>query len=59
MSNTNLIGSCEVALNFVLKRLSKLDGKNKKALEGEFREWINSIGKDSISYNILYLKKIY
>tara|TARA_B100000214_G_scaffold110773_1_gene78213 strand:+ start:357 stop:536 length:180 start_codon:yes stop_codon:yes gene_type:complete len=59
MSNTNLIGSCEVTLNFVLKRLSKLDGKNKKALEGEFREWINSIGKDSISYNILYLKKIY
>ena len=33
MSNSSLIGSCEVTINYALKRLSKLEGKNKKALK--------------------------
>jgi hypothetical protein len=38
MSKTNIIGSCEVTINSALKRISKLECKNKQALEGEFRE---------------------
>ena len=58
MTKTNLVGSCEITINYVLKRLSKLDDKNKEALESEFREWISAIGKVGKSYDILYLKKI-
>ena len=58
MSKTRLLGSCEVTINFALRRISKLEGKNKKALENEFREWINAIESDKKNYDILYLKKI-
>ncbi len=58
MSKTNLIGSCEVTINTTIKRLSKLEGKNKKALENEFREWINAIESDNKNYDVLYINKI-
>ncbi len=57
MSKTSLVGSCEVTINSALMRLSKLDGKNKKALESEFKEWINAVG-DSKEYDVLYINKI-
>ena len=58
MSKTSLIGSCEVTINSVLYRLSKLEGQNKNALESEFREWINAIESDDKNYDVLYIKKI-
>ena len=58
MSKTNLVGSCQVTINFALKRLSELEGKDKKALESEFREWIDAIESDSKNYDILYANKI-
>tara|TARA_B100000579_G_C22667610_1_gene774023 strand:+ start:799 stop:981 length:183 start_codon:yes stop_codon:yes gene_type:complete len=58
MSKTSLVGSCEVSINTALKRLSKLDGKNRKALESEFREWINAIDSNENNYDVLYLNKI-
>ena len=58
MSKTSLVGSCEVTINFALKRLRKLDGKNKEALKSEFKEWINAIEGDDKNYDILYLNKI-
>ena len=58
MSKTSLMGTCEITINFALNRLSKLDGQNKKALESEFREWINAIESDQKNYDILYINKI-
>ena len=58
MTKKNLLVSCEDTINSVLKRLSKLDGKNKKALECEFREWISSIESDDKNYDVLYINKI-
>lgn len=58
MSKTNLIGSCEVTINSALKRLSKLDGKNKLSLQNEFKEWINAIESGNKNYDVLYINKI-
>ena len=58
MSKTNIIGSCEVTINSALKRISKLEGKNKQALEAEFREWINAINSINKNYDVLFLNKI-
>ena len=58
MSKTNIIGSCEVTINSALKRISKLEGKNKQALEIEFREWINAIDSNNKKYDVLFLNKI-
>ena len=58
MSKTNIIGSCEVTINYALKRISKLEGKNKKALESEFREWINAISSNNKNYDVLFINKI-
>ena len=58
MSRTNIIGSCEVTINSALKRISKLDGKNKQALENEFKEWINAIDSNERNYDVLYLNRI-
>ena len=40
MPNSSLIGSCEVTINYALQRLSVLEGKNNKAFENEFKEWL-------------------
>ena len=58
MSKTSIIGSCEVTINSALKRISKLEGKNKQALESEFREWINAINSSNKNYDVLFLNKI-
>ena len=58
MSKTKIIKSCEVTINSALKRISKLEGKNKKALEGEFKEWINAIDNINQNYDVLYINKI-
>ena len=58
MSKTNLIGSCEITINSLLKRLSKLEGQNKKALQDEFREWLDALESSEKQYDILYLNKI-
>ena len=58
MSNKTLLYVCEVTINFALNRISKLDGQNKKAIEGEFREWIDAIEKYDKDYEILYLNHI-
>tara|TARA_B100000214_G_C23897944_1_gene595034 strand:- start:842 stop:1021 length:180 start_codon:yes stop_codon:yes gene_type:complete len=58
MSRTSLIGSCEVTLNSALKRISKLEGKNKIALECEYREWIDAIKSDNKNYDVLFINKI-
>tara|TARA_Y100001968_G_C19353926_1_gene716189 strand:- start:254 stop:430 length:177 start_codon:yes stop_codon:yes gene_type:complete len=58
VSKTNLLGSCEVTINTTLKRLSVLEGENKKALESEFKEWLEAINSDDKNYDVLYLKKI-
>ena len=58
MSKTSLIGSCEVTINSALRRISELEGQNKKALQCEFREWINAIEDDKSNYDVLYINKI-
>tara|TARA_B100000579_G_scaffold264191_1_gene217763 strand:- start:196 stop:375 length:180 start_codon:yes stop_codon:yes gene_type:complete len=58
MSKSRLIGSCEITLNTALKRLRILEGDNKKSLEEEFKEWINSIDCKKSYYDVLYLNKI-
>ncbi len=58
MKKTNLVSSCEVTINSALKRISRLEGKNKKALESEFREWITAINGDNKNYDVLYTNKI-
>ena len=58
MSKSSLLGSCEVTINSALRRLSKLEGGNKKALESEFKEWINAIDSEEKNYDVLYINKI-
>ena len=58
MSKTNIIGSCEVTINSALKRILKLDGKNKQALESEFKEWISAIDSTNKNYDVLFINKI-
>ena len=58
MQNTSIIGSCEVAINSALKRLSKVEGKNKEALVGEYKEWLDAIQGENQNYDVLYLNKI-
>ena len=58
MTRSSLVGSCEDTINYALKRLSKLEGKNKEAFKNEFKEWINAINSDVKNYEILYINKI-
>ncbi len=58
MSKTSLLGSCEVTINSAVKRISKLKGQNKAALESEFKEWLIAIDSDDKHYDVLYLNKI-
>ena len=58
MSKTSILGSCEVTMNSAIKRLSKLEGENKKALENEFREWINALESEDKNYEVLYINEI-
>ena len=58
MSNTNILGSCEVTINSALKRISKLEGEDKQALKSEFKEWINAIESIEKNYDVLYINKI-
>ena len=58
MSKTSLLSSCEVTINSALKRLSTLQGGNKKALEAEFKEWIKAIESDEKNYDVLFINKI-
>ena len=58
MSNGSLIGSCEITINYALRRLSKLKGQNKEALESEFKEWIDAIKSDYKNYEVLFINKI-
>ena len=58
MSKSTLIDSCEVSINFAINRLSILEGKNKKALENEFREWMDAIESDNKNYDVLFVNKI-
>ncbi len=46
-------------MNYALKRISILEGQNKKALESEFREWIDAIESDEKNYDVVFVKKIY
>ncbi len=58
MSKRSILGSCEVTFNYVLNRLSKLEGEDKKAIENEFREWLNAIQCENKNYDVLYINKI-
>ena len=58
MSKTRLLGICEITINSALKRLSKIDGKNKEALKSEFKEWINAIESNEKNYDVLYINEI-
>ena len=58
MSRARLLGSCEVTINSTLKRLTKIEGQNKKALEDEFREWLDAIKGEDRNYDVLYINKI-
>ena len=58
MSKANLINSCEMTINSVIKRLSTLEGKNKKALKNEFKEWIDAIESSDNNYDVFFVNKI-
>ena len=58
MSKASLIYTFERTINSAIKRLSTLEGKNKKALESEFKEWINAIESDKKDYDVLFVNKM-
>tara|TARA_B100001250_G_C19235883_1_gene544355 strand:- start:23 stop:208 length:186 start_codon:yes stop_codon:yes gene_type:complete len=58
MSKTRLIGSVEVTINQAIKRISRLEGHEKKSLHSEFREWIEAINSDDRNYDVLFINKI-
>ncbi len=58
MSKTRLISSVEVTINQTLRRISKLEGKDKDSLNNEFREWIEAIDGDNRNYDVLFINKI-
>ena len=58
MSKTRLLSSIETSINETLKRLSILNGLEKKAIYNEFREWIDAIETVDKNYDVLYLNKI-
>ena len=58
MAKTSLTGSCEETINTVLKRLSHIEGNDKKALQSEFREWLSAIESENKNYDVLYINKI-
>ncbi len=47
-----------MTINSAIKRLSTLEGKNKKALESEFKEWIDAIESDKKDYDVLFVNKM-
>ena len=58
MSKASLIGSCEVTINTAIKRISIMEGKNRKALESEFKEWIDAAESEYKKYDVLFVNKI-
>mgnify|MGYP001239830181 CR=1 FL=1 len=58
MSKGSLINSCEVIINSAIKRLTTLEGKNKTALESEFKEWIDAVESEKKCYDVLFVNKI-
>ena len=58
MSKTSLASSCEATINYALKRLSMLEGQNRKALEDEYREWLSALESSDMNYDVLYINKI-
>ena len=58
MSKASLIGSCEVTINTAIKRISIMEGKNRKALESEFKEWIDASESEDKKYDVLFVNKI-
>ena len=58
MSKTSILGSCEITINSALKRLSKLVGRDYKALKSEFTEWIDAIENRDKNYDVLFINKI-
>ena len=58
MTKATLLDCCEVTINTAIKRISILEGQNKKALENEFKEWINIIEHNNQNYDVLYINKI-
>tara|TARA_Y100001968_G_C18855000_1_gene479861 strand:- start:269 stop:454 length:186 start_codon:yes stop_codon:yes gene_type:complete len=58
MSKKRLVSSVEIIINETIKRQTKLSGKDKTALKSEFREWIDGIGDNSKSYDVLFMNKI-
>lgn len=46
MTRSSLVGICEETMNYAIKRLSKLEGKNQEAFESEFKEWVKSTHSD-------------
>ena len=58
MSKEKLLCSVEVTINETLKRLSKIEGDDKKSLQNEFREWINALESEDKNYEVLYINEI-
>ena len=58
MHKPNILGCCEITVNTAIRRIANLEGKNKEALQNEFREWINAIESDTKKYDVLYINKI-
>ena len=58
MSSKSLVGNIEITINTALQRLKKLEGKNKIALENEFKEWLNAIENVDKNYDVLFINKI-
>tara|TARA_B100000965_G_scaffold257457_1_gene216924 strand:+ start:884 stop:1081 length:198 start_codon:yes stop_codon:yes gene_type:complete len=48
----------EVTINDVLKRYKKLDGFNKKALQDEYKEWIDALEGNKDQPHVLYVNHI-
>ena len=46
MTRSSLVWICEETINYAIKRLSRLGGKNQEAFESEFKEWVKSTHSD-------------
>lgn len=58
MSDSRILSTIEITINEVLKRLSKLNGRDKLSLRKEFKEWIDAIESNEKNYDVLFINKI-
>tara|TARA_B100001250_G_C19604886_1_gene702287 strand:- start:558 stop:746 length:189 start_codon:yes stop_codon:yes gene_type:complete len=58
MASTELLNTVELTINEAIKRSKLLDYLDRKALQQEYREWIEATNSKDKKYDILYIKQL-